>query len=997
MTIIKEYLDLTIKYKNEYGEKTILLYQVGSFFEVYAIKDKDGKLHGSNIEEFSSMNDMIIAEKAKVIHNKCKVVMAGFGLQQLDKYIKRMQENGYTTIVYTQDIQGKNTTRSLAEIISPGTYFSSENTELSNNTLCVWLHKCNENKLQSNMLTIGLSNIDIYTGKTSIFQINKNYQHNPCTYDDLERYISVYNPKEIIIISNMTSTLIDDILLYINVNSKKIHKVLLDNEDIEKESNLKICCKNAEKQVYQQKIFSQFYPDVSIEYFITLLSEHSLSIQSFTVLLDFIYQQSPNLVNKISLPIFENYTNKLILANHSLKQLNIIDDSRYTGKHRSVGTLLNSCLTTMGKREFLYNIHNPITDIDELNKLYNITDHILLNVDFKNYREYLNNIHDLEKFNRKLILKKITPKDLAVFADDLIQITSLYTLTKDDNKINEYLDIDNIHTLSNKITTDLCLNFSLEKCYKIDDITIDKLNSLPYEVLTFINSKINDDIDKVLSDCIDSKNKLDAIANYFSSIIGDIEKKVNVNNYIKIHETPKSEPVLIGTNRRVNLLKNHIKNIKNIENIKISYKNYNNEEDNFSLSLDKLEFTTIGSNKKDLIITNDLIRKLSKNILVSNNKLSFEIYKFYNNYLDKFIKYQEDINTITKYVTSIDMLQCKAYIAEKYNYCKPIIKESNKSFFSFKDIRHPLIEHLQTNELYVTNDLTLGTDYDGLLLYGTNAVGKTSLIKSIGISIIMAQSGLYVPCSSFIYYPYKSIFTRILGNDNIFKGLSTFAVEMSELRTILNMADNNSLILGDELCSGTESDSALSIFTSGLEILHENKSTFLFATHFHEIINYDEISALKRLCMKHMEVKYDNEQDILVYDRKLKDGPGNSMYGLEVCKSLNLPNDFLKRAHDIRMKYNTTQVNILNQKNSRYNSSKIKTICEICNVNQSTEVHHLQHQQNANNNNSYINSFHKNHLANLINVCELCHNKLHSSNKEHKLTKTSKGYIISEI
>lgn len=126
--------------------------------------------------------------------------------------------------------------------------------------------------------------------------------------------------------------------------------------------------------------------------------------------------------------------------------------------------------------------------------------------------------------------------------------------------------------------------------------------------------------------------------------------------------------------------------------------------------------------------------------------------------------------------------------------------------------------------MYVTNDIRLGKEnsgtsdneeFDGMLLYGTNAVGKTSLIKSIGISIIMAQAGLYVPCESLLFSPYHSIYTRILGNDNIFKGLSTFAVEMTELRTILRMADKNSLILGDELCSGTESDSALSIFTCG--------------------------------------------------------------------------------------------------------------------------------------------------------------------------------------
>ena len=308
-----------------------------------------------------------------------------------------------------------------------------------------------------------------------------------------------------------------------------------------------------------------------------------------------------------------------------------------------------------------------------------------------------------------------------------------------------------------------------------------------------------------------------------------------------------------------------------------------------------------------------------------------------------------------------------------------------------------------TRELYITNDLSLGKDIvgetttDGILLYGTNAVGKTSFIKAIGIATIMAQAGLYVPATQFNYYPYNTLFTRILGNDNIFKGLSTFAVEMTELRTILQMADKNSLILGDELCSGTESDSALSIFVAGLENLHKKSCTFLFATHFHEIVKYDEILALVRLKMYHMSVIFDKKNKKLVYDRKLKSGPGESMYGLEVCKSLSLPCDFLDRAHNLRIKYNKLSKNILAQDVSHYNAKKIKNICELCKSNMGTEIHHLEYQQNANNNN-FINTgnanFQKNHVANLINICEDCHQTIHKNNDKLIICKTSDGYSI---
>ena len=352
------------------------------------------------------------------------------------------------------------------------------------------------------------------------------------------------------------------------------------------------------------------------------------------------------------------------------------------------------------------------------------------------------------------------------------------------------------------------------------------------------------------------------------------------------------------------------------------------------------------------------------------------------------------------------MVYAKASIARKYNYCKPEIINATKSFVDAKDLRHSLIEHLQQNELYVANDISLGRgSVDGMLLYGTNAVGKTSFIRALGIAVILAQSGLYVPCSSFQFWPYKYIFTRILGNDNIFKGLSTFAVEMSELRTILRLADGKSLVLGDELCSGTESISAISIFTAGVKTLHAKQSSFIFATHLHEIIHYDEIRDADSVILKHMAVIYDREKDLLIYDRKLRDGPGDNMYGLEVCRSLNLPEDFLTMAHNIRAKYNSESASILSLKTSHFNNKKLMGMCEMCNENMSVEVHHLQHQSYANED-GIINQvskggsiFHKNHMANLMSVCETCHNKFHKDTEKdkevmHKKVKTSKKHVL---
>ena len=149
--------------------------------------------------------------------------------------------------------------------------------------------------------------------------------------------------------------------------------------------------------------------------------------------------------------------------------------------------------------------------------------------------------------------------------------------------------------------------------------------------------------------------------------------------------------------------------------------------------------------------------------------------------------------------------------------------------------------------------------------------------------------------------------------------------------------------------------------------------------------------------MMHMAVHYDKQTNVLVYDRKLREGSGESMYGLEVCKSLHLPDAFLQRAHAIRMKYHQETQNVLALSPSHFNAKKLVGNCELCQENKASEVHHLQHQKNANKTNDYIDTFHKNHVANLLNICEACHQKIHKSGLQHKIVKTTEGYQLRAI
>ena len=304
MALIKEYFELTDKYKDEYGESVILLMQVGSFFEVYGIQETTtGTIHKSKIVDFSQICELNIVKKNTCV-GQDNVVMAGFKDMQIEKYIKKIQDAGFTAVVYTQDESAKNTSRSLSGVFSPGTYFHPENQKLTNSIVCIWIELV-ENKLfnKGKFVVIGVANIDIYTGKTNIFQFKEKYSNNPTTYDELERFISIYNPCETIIISNLEGeNEIDDVINYTSIKSSLIHKIKITGEETTKMTRVKNC----EKQVYQMELLSKFYKIENYDAFVQNFYENNIATQAFCYLLDFVYQHNTHLVNNITEPVFDN-------------------------------------------------------------------------------------------------------------------------------------------------------------------------------------------------------------------------------------------------------------------------------------------------------------------------------------------------------------------------------------------------------------------------------------------------------------------------------------------------------------------------------------------------------------------------------------------------------------------------------------------------------------------------------------------------------------------
>ena len=986
MGIVEDYILITGDAQQEYGENTVLLMQVGSFFEIYGLRDAKGNITGSKIVHVANACDLCVSAKTQTI-NKKQVMMAGFTITQREKYVKMIAENGYHAVIYTQDAQMKNTTRSHDETVSPGTYFNNETNVLSNNIVCIWMEHCKATRYSPALVNIGVASIDNLTGHSTVTTISKEYIKSPATYDDLERAVSILSPAECVVVSNMEYDETKEVLDCCGLASVKCNILSTDTE-----TKLGNSAKNAEKQVYQSEVLNRFFPSASVDTVFETIRSNSYGAQALVMLIDFVHQHNPQLVSSLQFPEFRAPGTTLLLANHSLRQLNIIPDNRHSGKLSSVATLIDNCVTSMGSRHFHYLITAPLTDMAELNSIYDITEDALSTGCWNDIRSYLKGVRDTEKSLRKIVLGKTSPKEIISLGQSLCYISSVYETITCNEKLASQMKSNNLDCGEDctMLHTTIYETFNETTARNMDDITPDKLGLLPPDEACFINKRVNAKIDALLKKSLSANLQLEIVSEYLSSLIANKEKTKKQTTMVKIHETPKSDPILITTMRRGIILRSELAKLS----ITCAEISLGTGDNNIVLDTSAINIGQVGGSKKDMVISSPQILAIENNIQSSRAELIEELSKFFADFICQMISNKDKLERISRFAAWADNIQNRCYCATNYNYSRPIICESEQSFIDVTGLRHPLIERLQTNETYVENDIALGENECGLLLYGTNAVGKTSLIRAAGIAVVMAQSGMFVAAENMTFSPYRKLYTRIVGNDNLFKGLSTFAVEMSELRSILHGSDHNSLVLGDELCSGTESNSAISIFTAGIESLHNRGSTFMFATHFHEVVSFDEIKDMKRLKIQHLEVRYDVASGVLVYDRKLKEGPGGSMYGLEVCKALNLPDEFLSRAHDIRVKYDPKSQQTLKQKKTRYSAKKLKGNCQICGE-KGEEVHHLMPQSDADEN-GFIGGVHKNHPANLINLCEGCHVKLHEngSTKKGRVVKTSEGYKI---
>lgn len=330
-------------------------------------------------------------------------------------------------------------------------------------------------------------------------------------------------------------------------------------------------------------------------------------------------------------------------------------------------------------------------------------------------------------------------------------------------------------------------------------------------------------------------------------------------------------------------------------------------------------------------------------------------------------------------VASVDVLLSHSLTSIEHNYHKPeVMDNSDTPFIDATVMRHPIIECRLVDTEFVPNDVNIGLKHTGLLIYGVNNIGKTSFEKAVALNLILAQAGCFVAAETWRFSPFDGIITRLNGQDNMRAGQGTFAVEMTELVTILN-GNERTLAIGDEICHGTEPASAVSLVAATVKDMAERRIPFLFATHLHHLTQMQGILELDNVGFVHFHTETDPITNDIIYNRKIREGAGLDSYGIEVAKAQGIPERIITSALMIRREVLRQPETFISTRTSRYNRDHIMNVCQITNCEERLDLdtHHIRFQSEADEHGVIDGRYHKNSKHNLVTLCKPHHQLVH--------------------
>ena len=935
------YFDLQAHFEKKYGKDTVVFMEIGTFFEVYEVNNDELQI-GKAKEIAELLNIQLTKKNKNIVENSDKnPLLAGVPAVSFERYLSRLiQEQKYTIIVVKQKGNPPKISRYISQIISPGTNFDHIIDNDDNFIVSLLIDKYRD------IYTVGYSAIDVTTGKTFLYETHGTSEDPSYALDEVFNLLNVYRTSEIVV------TFLDGveeqkhIMQYLEIPEHYHYSINNQRPKIEFQNKLF-------KEVYQ--IQSLLSPIEHLD-----LERSPMITEALAILIHFVIEHDYHIVQKMRLPQIIDNRRFMYLGNNALEQMGIISKDR---KEFTLLKMLDKSSTAIGRRLLKERLLNPIMESEELQRRYNLIERVSSHNRFLD--ETLRGIYDLERLARRLNLARLHPFEMNHVYDSLLSVKELMLYVKKykiqktpfhESELDEFL-----RDINRTIDLDISRRFT--------NMSVDE---------NFLMAGVDGAIDTLT-------HENSVMLKAFEDIIKKIEQLLEQEGAGSANRAV-SLGLLEKDGYYISLSKNRFSMIESL---------FKKDEEFSKFNVKKLT--------NSVKITSAFTDELSDRIMKNRRKIVLLVKERYIQVQNLFQRrYALLFDRIIAYVADLDVAVSSSKVAQQYKHSRPMIVEAkeDENFMQIMQLRHPLIELQENGGIYVPNDIVMGNrdhmdlphpttvmldvgvhdghEINGVLLYGINSSGKSSLMKSIGIAVLMAQSGFFVSASVMKFSIFESLFTRIVSRDNLAKGLSTFAVEMLELKNIFNRAGVRSLVLGDEISHGTETLSGVAIVASAIQKLARTRCLFLFATHLHQLSTMPEITRLDNVVDLHLSVEYDEKEDKLLFNRVLQGGSGSSIYGLEFAKSLHMDEEFLESANTIRKRlandFDELEL-LVKKKKSKYNKELYVTKCVICGA-MAEDVHHISHKSLADES-GFIGHFHKDNKHNLIPLCKEHHKQIH--------------------
>ncbi len=574
------------------------------------------------------------------------------------------------------------------------------------------------------------------------------------------------------------------------------------------------------------------------------LEEHDCGMISAGALLIYLYEtQKTSLSHLTHINIYATSA-YMLLDSATRRNLELCETLREKQKKGSLLWVLDKTKTAMGARTLRKFVEQPLIQKEQIVARLDAVEELRENaISREEIREYLGPIYDLERLITRITYQSANPRDLIAFQSSLSMLPPIHYILKEmQSQVLQqvYQDLDTLEDL----------------CFLIESAICEE-PPIAMKEGGIIRDGFNDDVDTLRKAKTEGKS-------WLAKLEAEEREKTGIKN-LKIKYNKVFGYYLEVTNSYQNMVPDYY----------IRKQTLSNAERYITPELKELEDTILGAEEK-------------------LNALEYELYAQVRDAIGAEV---ERIQRTAKAVAQLDAYASLALVAERNNYVRPKINE--KGVIDIKNGRHPVVEKMIPNEMFITNDTYLDEKKNRVsIITGPNMAGKSTYMRQTALIVLMAQIGSFVPASSANIGLTDRIFTRVGASDDLASGQSTFMVEMSEVANILRNATSKSLLILDEIGRGTSTFDGLSIAWAVVEYISDHKllgARTLFATHYHELTELEgKIDNVNNYCIAVKE-----KGDDIVFLRKIVKGGADKSYGIQVAKLAGVPDIVIGRAKEI--------------------------------------------------------------------------------------------------